>query len=496
MTYDFVVIGAGAAGMTSALILAQKGLRVALVEKSPRLAPLMRGFSRREIFFDTGFHYSGCLADGEALDTFLRYLGLADRLEKRPYARDGFDIVRSRNPQWEFRFPWGEDDVRQKLHERFPAETLAIDSYLDTVFRVCDTTPFMNLALDLDEAPQTDGVYDQPLQAYLDRLTDNDELKGLLSLHCLLYGVSPAEVPLGHHALIVAPYYRSTYGIRGGGGSVVQAFAAELERLNVDIRCGQGVEEILFDADGTLSGVRLAEGEVLSSEGCISTVHPHCFVDMVPEHRLRPAFKKRLSRVDHTSSAFILYGGCRGSLEFLSESNMFFISEPARAAALGNGTLEDRPLYLTAAWDKSGAQATPGFVAICPASYEEVKPWGDSSFGDRPEDYRRFKADIVDRLGRHLEQICPELRGEVAWLEGATPLTVRDFVYSPFGSLYGAKRRVGQQTVPPLTRYKGLFLAGQAVTAPGLMGAMISGIQACGHIFGHEQIFEDLRRCN
>ncbi|NIQ97224.1 MAG: NAD(P)/FAD-dependent oxidoreductase, partial [Desulfuromonadales bacterium] len=126
--------------MTSALILAQKGLRVALVEKSPRLAPLMRGFSRREIFFDTGFHYSGCLADGEALDTFLRYLGLADRLEKRPYARDGFDIVRSRNPQWEFRFPWGEDDVRQKLHERFPAETLAIDSYLDTVFRVCDTT--------------------------------------------------------------------------------------------------------------------------------------------------------------------------------------------------------------------------------------------------------------------------------------------------------------------------------------------------------------------
>ncbi len=81
-------------------------------------------------------------------------------------------------------------------------------------------------------------------------------------------------------------------------------------------------------------------------------------------------------------------------------------------------------------------------------------------------------------------------------MEGSTPLTVRDFVHTPFGSLYGAKRRVGQHTVPPLTRYKGLFLAGQAVTAPGLLGAMISGVQACGHIFGHDEIFEDLRQCS
>ena len=68
MSYDYLIIGAGASGLTSALILAQEGYRVALIERSPYLAPLLRGFSRRGVYFDTGFHYSGGLGRGEILD--------------------------------------------------------------------------------------------------------------------------------------------------------------------------------------------------------------------------------------------------------------------------------------------------------------------------------------------------------------------------------------------------------------------------------------------
>ncbi|PLX82987.1 MAG: hypothetical protein C0617_12905 [Desulfuromonas sp.] len=94
MKFDCVIIGAGAAGMSAALILARAGQKVALVEKAARTAPVLRGFRRQGVQFDTGFHYTGGLGEGEPLDLFFRHLGLAGRLEKKAYDPDGFDVIR------------------------------------------------------------------------------------------------------------------------------------------------------------------------------------------------------------------------------------------------------------------------------------------------------------------------------------------------------------------------------------------------------------------
>ena len=50
MNYDYVVIGGGVSGMTTALILAKHGCRVALVERSKKIAPTIRGL-REAAFF-------------------------------------------------------------------------------------------------------------------------------------------------------------------------------------------------------------------------------------------------------------------------------------------------------------------------------------------------------------------------------------------------------------------------------------------------------------
>lgn len=107
MRHDFVVIGAGAAGVASAITLAQNGYRVALVEKAAHTAPVLRGFSRGGVQFDTGFHYTGGLAAGGPLDVFLRYLGVADRLSTFAFAEEAFDLFRCESRQFEFHFPVG-----------------------------------------------------------------------------------------------------------------------------------------------------------------------------------------------------------------------------------------------------------------------------------------------------------------------------------------------------------------------------------------------------
>ena len=109
------------------------------------------------------------------------------------------------------------------------------------------------------------------------------------------------------------------------------------------------------------------------------------------------------------------------------------------------------------------------------------------------ETYHSYKHDMSERVMAHIEASCPEFQGIITSVECATPLTLRNFTNSPYGSLYGVKHKIEQYNPIPVTRVKGLFLAGQSISAPGILGAMVSGFLACGNIFGHEKLREELK---
>ena len=78
-------------------------------------------------------------------------------------------------------------------------------------------------------------------------------------------------------------------------------------------------------------------------------------------------------------------------------------------------------------------------------------------------------------------------------LEAATPLTMRDYAHTPLGSLYGIKHRVDDHPLGARTHAAGLYLAGQSILAPGLVGAMLSSFLTCGTILGHERMLKELQ---
>jgi len=65
--------------------------------------------------------------------------------------------------------------------------------------------------------------------------------------------------------------------------------------------------------------------------------------------------------------------------------------------------------------------------------------------------------------------------GDFELLDVATPLTFRDHLSSPQGGLYGVKHRLADMPLLPRTAVRGLYLSGQAVVAPGVLGAMCAG---------------------
>lgn len=493
MKYDYVVIGAGVSGITSALTLARHGHSVALVEKAPQTAPVLRGFSRRGVQFDTGFHYSGALAPGESLDLFLRYLGVADRVESFPFDADCFDLFCCEDPSFEFRIPTGYDNVGDRLCASFPDERPAIEAYLAEVRAVCERMPYLNLDAEMTQDTALQRVMGATLREVLDRLTGNELLKSLLSMHSLLYGVSCREVSFAQHAAIVGGYYESVRGIRGGGLSLARAFDASLAEKGVEVLCGREAAGIELAPGGEVSGVRLSGGEFLACDKVIATLHPHLLLDLVPQGAFRPAYRKRLQALEETVSAFICFATCDAPVSALAGRNRFILPEPSAVDDLGLRPVGSGPLYLSGAY-RDGALEPEGFIGICPALFSDVSAW-DSRRGARPEGYRDYKEKALERLNEQIRRSCPDLSGHIVSMEASTPLSIRDWCATPLGGLYGVKHMVGQYNPHPVTRVPGLFLAGQAVVAPGVLGAVLSGLLTCGTVLGHELLRKELKGC-
>jgi all-trans-retinol 13,14-reductase len=494
MKYDFIVIGAGVSGITSAITLAQNGRSVALVESAPCTAPLLRGFSRRGVHFDTGFHYTGGLGPGEPLDVFLRYLGVADRLTTFPFDAEAFDLFRCEDPDFEFRVPTGYGPLEESLCGAFPAETSAIKSYLGKVRSTCASLPYLNLDMEIDPNSALQRILGASLRETLDGLTGNEMLKSLLSMHCLLYGVSSDEVSFNQHAAIVGNYYESVRGIRGGGLSLARACDARLAELGVEVLCSSEVTALEVAAGGAVSGVRLADGSTLECQAAIATVHPRILLDLAPEGTFRQIYRKRLNSLEETVSAFLCFAIAENPLPSLAGANRFLLPDAGCIHELGKRPIGEAPIYLSAAY-REGEHEPSGFIGICPALFSETAPWDGSRFGKRPKEYRSFKEEALVRMQRQIERAYPDLAGNIRSIEGSTPLTIRDYCSTPLGGLYGVKHMVGQYNPQPTTRIPGLYLAGQAVVAPGVMGAVLSGFLACGTVLGHDVMRKELKGC-
>ncbi len=493
MKYDYTVIGAGVSGITSAIILAQNNFKVALIEKSKKTAPVIRGFSRKGIFFDTGFHYTGSLRKGDFLDLVFRYLGISDKIETKFYNEECFDFFRFLDSEFEFPFPFGFEKIIQNLQKIFPEEKTAIDIYIKAIRDTYYSFPFISLNHNNNSSNGIPGgVHGLSLKSFLDGLTGNKRLKSIFYQHCLLHGVLPNEIPFINHAATVGSFYECTHGIKGGGLSLAKAFDSRLKELGVDLYCGHGVEKILISENKNVAGVQIKDHGEIECQNCISTIHPLNFCSIIPRSFFRPAFINRIKGLEETSPAHMIYAVCDSPVKSLIGSNIYLIPDTNPSLMSENKGITERPIYITSAEQIDSSQSNSGFIAITPALYSETDKWAASEKGSRPDDYVRLKDKHNDLLIKHIEKNCPEIKGKISYLEGATALTMKHYANSPFGSLYGVKHKIGQHNPSIKTKINGLYLAGQAVVAPGILGAVVSAFMVLSNIVGYEKFVNEL----
>ncbi|MCL2334673.1 MAG: NAD(P)/FAD-dependent oxidoreductase [Endomicrobia bacterium] len=461
MKYDVIVIGSGISGLTSALLFAKRGKSVAVAEQAAHIAPLISGFDRvisgKSAHFETGFHYSSALGANEAGGRLLKELGL--NIPAELCDSDSYDELHFLKSGKKFKMPFGRQRLESALARAYPHEKESIAAYLDLQKKVVAGVPFLGTAQISDFerffALSSDA---RTLQEVLDAHFKDEELKILLSYQSMLYGTPPSKVSFVLHCCCTALMNDSVWKIKGGGGSLINTYEDALKKYGVSVFTNKKAVKIAVNAGGVKT-VYFEDGGLAECETCVVSAHPKEFLKMAPPEVYRKKHAQRIADIEETPSFFVLYGVLSGKEKRYRCENMAFCGSESFNAAESPG--EITPLYI------NFSNTDPQTVCLVGL----VKP--DEPFWNRKSpDYKEKKRLFSEALKSKFEKICPELAGKISYCCSAAPAAFKKYLNYCGG--YGIMHCANDAAILPVTKIQGLFLTGQAVVTPGLLGALIS----------------------
>jgi all-trans-retinol 13,14-reductase len=318
----------------------------------------------------------------------------------------------------------------------------------------------------------------RPLAGYLDGLTGSRELKAVLAAGNPRYGLPPSQCPTYLHLLVLDSYLQSSWRVDEAHCPLAIAFEAALLEAGGQLRCGARIAAIECPG-GRVRGVRLADGERIPAATVVFTGDPRQ-LPVLCGGELRPAYLSHLAGAGATPGAFVSAVAWEGSSCPAADRDIYVYDTWDMEEVYGRDRhlSQDGPprMVYFAASDRGADGAFP-MTALCLADGGEWAPWAGSRVGSRPDGYGQAKREMAGRLLSVLRSQWPN-EARLRVVDSFSPLTIANYTLSVAGSCYG----LPPERLTAAARVVGLHLAGQSVHGPGIIGATLGALEACGRI--------------
>ncbi|XP_071180472.1 all-trans-retinol 13,14-reductase-like isoform X2 [Mytilus edulis] len=541
---DAIVIGSGIGGLSTAVLLAKAGKKVLVLEQHDQAGGCCHTFIDKGYEFDTGIHYIGKMYDGHQ-DRVLTDQLTGGAIEY-PLIEEIYDVVRLGDPAKSraYNIISGRERLEKSLKEYFPKEETAIKKFMEFLIesRSSFTGYFAMKVLPkrVVKLLIATGIYKFMFRSYakyhgtslktlLDDLTDNEELKAVLSYCWGDYGTYPSNTSSIMHSALLNLFISGGYYIRGGPSEVVFQTILTLEKFGGRIFMQAPIQKILIADSGRAHGVLVGKGtnscelfakNIISDAGVSNT-----FLRLLPkEVAVKSSIYPMIKKVGESFSFISMFVGLEGTTKELGlkAQNIWAFTRPdveELTKEYINLSVEDAaeaevPLLFVSfpsAKDPSWSERFPGksnllIITICP--YKWFDRWEDEKVKKRGGEYDGLKNAIGRQMLNQVIQMFPQIEDKIAYTDVGSPLSNKYYLGFDKGEMYGldhTMQRFSPEVSSELraqTDIPGLFLTGQDISTCGFTGAMFGGMFCAGAVLNRklhndlETLVKEIRKTN
>jgi phytoene desaturase len=322
-----LIIGAGPGGLAAALLLAQAGLRVTVLERKPHVGGRTTTLSASGFRFDLGptfFLYP------QVLESIFEAIGRDLRHE--------LELIRL-DPQYSLIFGAGGqlhatpdvERMEQAIAAICPADSASFRRFLADnqvkleEFKPCLESPFLGwrdvLSRKLLKMLPTLRPWlslDQELARYF----SDPRIRLAFSFQSKYLGMSPYRCPSLFSILSFLEYEHGVYHPIGGCGAVTDCMARIAREMGVEIVLGDEAQEILFQGRRAV-GVRTATETYAADALVINADFAQAMTRLVPDNLRRRWTDRRIARKRFSCSTFMLYLGIEGLFDHLPHHTIY-----------------------------------------------------------------------------------------------------------------------------------------------------------------------------
>jgi phytoene dehydrogenase-like protein len=465
-SYDVIVVGAGNGGLTAAVTLTQKGLKVLLLERHNIPGGCATSFCRGRFEFEVALHQLSGVGTAEnpgPLRMLFEQLGVLKDLELVEM-RDLFHII----GPGDFRLALKTDRaaVIAALQEKFPGEKAGIERFFDLsyqyAYQMLSAFYFKDPEPSREKYPVLYHYAYKPAIEVLDELFADPRLKAVISSYWGFLGLPPTRLSFAYLAMLFFMYIEyKPFHLKGGSQALSSALIDRFLSQGGSVHFSCGVDRILLE-QGRVRGVVTEGGEKLETRYVVSNASPvTTYTRLLDPEGVPGVVRREMHGRSLSPSAFTLYIGCdcepeelgiTGSMTFLAATTDISDKNLLDMQRLDLG----EQFMALSCYDVADPDfSPPGACQISVVTLKYGEPW----LRVPPAEYHRVKFRVAEAMLGRVEAAFPEVRAHIEEIEAATPLTHMRYLGHPCGAIYGFEQ---------YTKDSMFFQPGRKSPVPGL----------------------------